>query len=112
MGRKKKKVVWAVVTVTLRKCQNFFLIVTHLHAGKDAMKSVRALVRGAVDSWIQDPFTLGPQKYRERSFLKDSNLLDHIRPITADAQKIGAKDPERERNYWKRQRAARGGVNK
>ena len=57
------KMIWAVVTVTLKGCKIF-------QGGKDIMESVSAWLvgprQGAVAGWIQDPNTLGPNKSRER----------------------------------------------
>ena len=96
----------------MKTVKKFFLEVTQLHGGKRCHGICESLVRGprqdAVASWIQDPNTLGPKKFRERLVFKNSNLLGYIRSTTANAQKVGAKNPERESNYWKMQRVAGG----
>lgn len=69
-----KKMVWAVVIVTLEKCQNFFSSSHPFTWRKRCHGICGSLVRGprqgAAASWIQDPNTLGPKKFRERLVLK------------------------------------------
>lgn len=111
LGKEGGKMVWAVVIVKLENCTFFFR--GHPFTWRKRCHGIcESLVKGprqgAVASWIQDPNTLRPKKFRERLVLKNSNLLEHIRPTTADALKVGAKNPERESNYWKRQRVGGG----
>lgn len=104
--------VWAEVIVTLKRFQDF----SGGHPftwRKKCYGLCKSLANGtrqdAGTSWFKEPNTLRQKKSRERLLLKHFNLLNQVKADNRCCSDGGAKNPERERNHWKRQRVAGSG---